>query len=180
MEGLLSTGSTPSSFGGTAIIIFFGALEIQYNFGSSFFFHVTGINYIPTWQYCNAIIISPQVNELGKGAHAVVYMAKHIETGEVVAVKEIDMNKLTKKDLILMELKMMQGLQHPNIVRYVDAYLDGIHLFLVIEYMDGGPLTDVVTETVMKESIIAMVCREVLKVLHYLHSMNVVYRNVKV
>ena len=153
---------------------------MQYNVGSSFSTHVTGINYITTWQYCNTIIIPPQVNELGKGSSAVVYMAKHKENGEVVAVKEIDMNKLTKKYQILIELKIMQGLQHPNIVRYVDAYLHGMHLSLVIEYMEGGPLTDVVTETVMKESIIAMVCREVLKVLHYLHSMNVVYRDVKV
>ena len=107
-------------------------------------------------------------------------MAEHKETGEVVAVKYIDMNKQEKKDRMLMELKVMQGLQHPNIVRYVDAYLEGMHLYLVMEYMEGGPLTDVVTETVMKESIIAMVCREVTKVIHYLHSMNVVHRDIKV
>ncbi|KAL7727288.1 hypothetical protein ACLKA6_016041 [Drosophila palustris] len=119
--------------------------------------------------------------EVGKGASGIVFIAGDMQSESQVAVKTIEMKNQSSKDLILTEIRVLKDFNHKNLVNFLDAYLlePEDQLWVVMEYMDGGPLTDVVTETVMKERQIACVCREVLYAISFLHAKGIIHRDIK-
>ncbi|XP_064024751.1 serine/threonine-protein kinase PAK 1 [Pogoniulus pusillus] len=117
--------------------------------------------------------------KIGQGASGTVYTAMDVATGQEVAIKQMNLQQQPKKELIINEILVMRENKNTNIVNYLDSYLVGEELWVVMEYLAGGSLTDVVTETCMDEGQIAAVCRECLQALEFLHSNQVIHRDIK-
>jgi serine/threonine protein kinase len=84
-----------------------------------------------------------------------------------VAIKQMNLEQQPKKDLIINEILVMKDSKHKNIVNFMDSFLVKGDLWVVMEYMEGGSLTDVVTFNIMSEGQIAAVCREVSMPRHF-------------
>ncbi|NWS03510.1 PAK1 kinase, partial [Motacilla alba] len=96
-----------------------------------------------------------------------------------VAIKKINLQGLIRKEVTFNELMVMKINKHQNIVNYLKSYLVNKQLWLVMEYMDGGTLSDVINETHMSEREIAAISHECLRGLDFLHLNHVIHRDVK-
>ena len=101
------------------------------------------------------------LNKIGQGASGGVYTASEVGTNRCVAIKQMNLEQQPKKELIINEILVMKDSKHKNIVNFMDSFLRQGDLWVVMEYMEGGSLTDVVTFNMMSEGQIAAVCREV-------------------
>ena len=119
------------------------------------------------------------INRFLNSASGGVFTAYQVGTNNAVAIKQMDLNKQPKKDLIINEILVMKASRHPNIVNYIDSFLHKNELWVVMEYMEGGSLTDVVTANLMSEGQIAAVSRETCQGLEHLHRHGVIHRDIK-
>ncbi|KAI9636781.1 kinase-like domain-containing protein [Dioszegia hungarica] len=123
-------------------------------------------------------LVYRSLQKIGQGASGGVYTA--YDKGNLpVAIKQMNLEKQPKQDLIINEILVMRESAHPNIVNFKDSYLWKGDLWVVMEYMEGGSLTDVVTAHCMSEAQIAAVSREVCEGLRHLHSKGVIHRDIK-
>ncbi|KAG8187738.1 hypothetical protein JTE90_015608 [Oedothorax gibbosus] len=117
--------------------------------------------------------------KIGEGSTGIVCIASEISTGRQVAVKKMDLHKQQRRELLFNEVVIMRDYHHPNIVEMFDSFLVGDELWVVMEFLEGGALTDIVTHSRMDEEQIATVCRQCLKALAFLHSQGVIHRDIK-
>ncbi|KAJ1915980.1 hypothetical protein H4219_004041 [Mycoemilia scoparia] len=117
--------------------------------------------------------------KIGQGASGGVFTAQPVGSSTIVAIKQMNLERQPKKDLIINEILVMRESKHKNIVNFIDSFLVRGDLWVVMEYMEGGSLTDVVTNNLMTEGQIAAVCRETLEGLEHLHSKGVIHRDIK-
>jgi len=92
----------------------------------------------------------------------------------------MELSKQPKQDFIVNEILVMKKSRHPNIVNFIDSYLMKGVLWVVMEYMEGGSLTDALSEdSSFTEPQIAAICKEVLLGLMHLHNAGIIHRDIK-
>ncbi|XP_076355213.1 serine/threonine-protein kinase Pak-like isoform X2 [Tachypleus tridentatus] len=94
------------------------------------------------------------------GCSGTVYSAVETETGLEVVIKQINLTEEIRKELLITELSVLQEKKHPNIVNYLDSFIAGDELWIIMEYLEVGCLTNVINETCFCESEISAVCND--------------------
>ncbi|XP_054034906.1 serine/threonine-protein kinase PAK 3-like [Dryobates pubescens] len=119
-----------------------------------------------------------EAEKLGEGGYGAVYRAVEITTEREVAIKHMNVRKESER-VLMNEILIVREYKNPNIVNYLDSYVVGDELWLVLEYLAGGSLADVLMTVYMDEGHIGAVCRESLQGLDFLHSNGIIHRDIK-
>ncbi|KAK7134092.1 hypothetical protein R3I94_015824 [Phoxinus phoxinus] len=117
--------------------------------------------------------------KIGEGSTGVVCIAREKLSGRQVAVKMMDLRKQQRRELLFNEVVIMRDYSHRNVVEMYKSALVGEELWVIMEYLQGGALTNIVSETRLTEEQIATVCESVLQALCYLHAQGVIHRDIK-
>eukprot|EP01129_Flabellula_baltica_P002375 TRINITY_DN1218_c0_g1_i3.p1 TRINITY_DN1218_c0_g1~~TRINITY_DN1218_c0_g1_i3.p1 ORF type:complete len:743 (+),score=141.50 TRINITY_DN1218_c0_g1_i3:419-2647(+) len=112
-----------------------------------------------------------------------VYLSTHMRSHEHYAIKVIDFERYPhqKPEKYLTEVKVLQYLRHPNIIRCYHTYFSSNILHMVFEYCELGSLQDVYCKLGhgLSEDQIISVCHQVLKGLRYLHGHGLIHRDIR-
>eukprot|EP00667_Euglena_gracilis_P019962 EG_transcript_21479 len=119
---------------------------------------------------------------VGRGAYGAVWKARDTKMESYVAVKLIPFSVADQGlDEVRREIAILKDCQHPNIVQYHGSYLAETNLWILMEFCGGGSVCDIMStlEQPLTEPQIAIICRESLKALAYLHQKLRIHRDVK-
>ncbi|RKP09257.1 kinase-like domain-containing protein [Thamnocephalis sphaerospora] len=128
---------------------------------------------------------------IGKGSFGRVFMAVNGISGDVMAVKQVEMPKMQsvrqreKHDQIIMklyeEIKLMKDLDHRNIVQYLGFEVDARHINIFLEYVPGGSILSMVRKLNhgFPLPVTRSFVRQILHGLKYLHESGIVHRDIK-
>ncbi|KLJ09482.1 serine/threonine protein kinase [Blastomyces silverae] len=120
------------------------------------------------------------LEELGSGSFGTVYKAIEKDTGEIVAIKHIDLES-SEDDIqeIQQEIAVLATCASPYVTQYRTSFLKGYKLWIVMEYLGGGSCLDLLKPGVFNEAHIAIICQQLLLGLEYLHQEGKIHRDVK-
>jgi len=123
---------------------------------------------------------------LGKGAFATVYLIATRLNGELFAAKELEKKRFMRRGVLDKkldsELKIMQRIQHPNVVQFFDTEETDKHLYIVMEYVPYGDLTHYLKESehpTLTEDLGKTMTMQILSALSHLHEEGITHRDIK-
>ncbi|KAK0650455.1 Serine/threonine-protein kinase RAD53 [Lasiodiplodia hormozganensis] len=124
------------------------------------------------------------IDVLGKGAFATVYKIAKAMDGQLLAAKELEKKRFMKNGQLDQkldnEMKIMQSLFHPHIVQYIDTHDIGNHLYIIMEYVPYGNLSDLLAGgKCLPEPFVQRMACQIFSCLAYLHSKRITHRDIK-
>jgi calcium-dependent protein kinase len=117
---------------------------------------------------------------IGTGYYGNVLLVRHKLTQELRATKRLLKSRIEHIDKLVTEISIMQHCDHPNIVKLYEILENDSHIYLIMEYCEGGDLLDrLQNHTISNEAQAVDITQQVLTGLHYLHMRNICHRDIK-
>ncbi|MCJ1466785.1 ATP binding [Pseudocyphellaria aurata] len=127
---------------------------------------------------------------IGQGSFGSVFLALHAVTGELMAVKQVEVPSNTNSILdkrkesmvaaLKREIDLLRDLQHENIVQYLGSNSDEQHFNIFLEYVPGGSVAAMLNSYgQLQEPLIRNFVRQILAGLSYLHGRDIIHRDIK-
>ncbi|XP_068183821.1 mitogen-activated protein kinase kinase kinase 4 isoform X2 [Antennarius striatus] len=119
-------------------------------------------------------------NKIGEGQYGKVYTCINVDTGELMAMKEIRFQPNDHKTIkeTADELKIFEGIKHKNLVRYFGVELHREEMYIFMEYCDEGTLEEV-SRLGLQEHVIRLYSKQITTAINVLHEHGIVHRDIK-
>ncbi|OHT02131.1 CAMK family protein kinase [Tritrichomonas foetus] len=118
---------------------------------------------------------------LGSGGYSIVYLARSRKYNSDFAIKQIRPKNNFRLDAALQELHTIMSLNHPNIIRIFNYFIESSNLYLVFEYCPGGSIQDIIDNsslTLSKKKLIRYF-RQIVEAIHFCQSKNIAHHDIK-
>jgi len=117
---------------------------------------------------------------LGVGTFGKVFKGVNKVSGQPCAIKQISKPPANQRSMVKGEIAVMQKLDHPNVIKFFDHFEDNVNDYLIMELCSGGKVINFLARMQgYRESDAALLMKQVLLALDYMHDKNIIHRDVK-
>ena len=119
---------------------------------------------------------------LGSGSYGKVLLVEHNITGMKRAMKQIRKSfsfQKSNEEAVLNELNILKKIDHQNVVKVYEYYVDNINYYIITEYCQEGDLFDAIKDKNLSEYQVACIMYQILLAVNHLHKMNIMHRDLK-